>query len=223
MDDITTTTAARLRIRSALLFARVSQVPASLEMRAQELDSLIHDAQAREHRRAAFNARDASCYRLGSAFEPQGGLDLDPVALTGWLALGVTGILLLNRIILATPSDPSTVNHLKTLFRSPAGLGIRAWGVWSRWCWLKSLYLQETELFLASPAGQDPKAGWRRKAPTAKQTYLIAQICTDLQKDGQTFATRGEAFDWIREQGGNPKFKVEPAKPDLAELAEAFG
>ena len=40
------------------------------ETRVGELEALIHDALAREHRRAAFNWRDAQCYRLGAAFEP---------------------------------------------------------------------------------------------------------------------------------------------------------
>lgn len=91
---------------------------------------------------------------------------------------------------------------------------------WVRWNWLCELYVAETATFLESPAGRDPKARWRGKAPTAEQTYIAAQICLDLQLEPRSFATRGEAFDWIQEQGGNPRFWVEPSKPGIADMAE---
>ncbi|WP_174279458.1 hypothetical protein [Sphingomonas bacterium] len=215
----THTIADQLRTQASLLYAFALQADPVLEHRAAELEKLIHDAQAREHRRAAFNARDASCYRLGSAFEPTGGLDLDPVAVAGLMALGATGLLLLVRVALASP-DASLAEHLRALFRSRAGRAIRAWGVWSRWHWLRALYLHQTEVFLNSPSGRDPKARWRAKPPTAEQTYLVTQISLDLQLQPRSFATRGEAFDWIQAAGGNPRFRTEAGKPDLSEVAE---
>lgn len=209
----------QLRTQASILYAFASQADPVLSRRSAELDALIHDAQAREHRRAAFNARDAHCYRLGAAFEPAGGLDLDPVALTGLLALGATGLLLLLRVTLRDPSA-DLVEQLQALFRSKAGLAIREWGVWTRRQWLRALYLKETQLFLQSRAGRDPQARWRRKFPTAEQTYIVAQICLDLQLQTPSLATRGEAFDWIGAKGGNPRFWIEPCKPDLANVAE---
>ena len=211
----------QLRQSGAILLAIASQASTAGAVRAAELDALIHDAQAREHRRAAFNARDASCYRLGSAFEPTGGLDLDPVALAGLLALGATGLLLLVRVALAMP-EASLAGQMAALFRSQAGDAIRAWGVWSRWHWLRALHIEETETFLRSQAGRDPKAAWRRKPPTVNQTYLIEQICLDLQVELPRFRTRGEAFNWIEEMGGNPRYLSEPGRPDLAEIAAVF-
>ncbi len=205
----------QLRTAAALLYAQVLKDDSPYAIRAGELASLIHDAEAREHRRAAFNARDAACYRLGSAFEPGDGLGLDPVALAGWLALGDTGLLLLLRQALAAPGQSLSVS-LAGLFDSPAGHGIRAWGVWARWHWLKALYIAETEEFLASPAAKRP--GWKTLPPKATQTHLIAAICADLQKEVQHFATRGTAFEWILAQGGNPRFNVAPPKPDLSDF-----
>lgn len=210
-----------LRTRAALLMRLSRQSAADFEPRLGELTALIHNAEAREHRRAAFNARDASCYRLGSSFEPAGGLDLDPVALTGWLALGSTGVLLLVRVALANP-QASLPDQLTTLFRSPAGRGIHKWGIWIRWVWLKNLYQNEVEAFLLSPNGQNKNAAWRRKPASARQGYLIAEICGLLQKEPQVFATRGEAFDWILAQNGNPKFRVEPDRASLDDLLEAI-
>ena len=208
----------RLRQQASLLYAHAQQAQAQVRWRSETLDALIHDAQAREHRRAAFNARDASCYRLGAAFEPTDGPHLDPLALAGFLALGTTGLLFLVRTALGLP-NASVSEQLAALFRSPAGDGIRAWGIWSRWCWLRALYVDQTQTFLASPAGQDPAARWRRNAPTAEQTYLIAEICFDLGLIAPSFLDRGAAFDWIEAQGGNTRFKSEPARPSLDDLA----
>lgn len=207
----------QLRTAAARLYGQVLKGNPAYATRAGELDALIHDAEAREHRRAAFNARDAACYRLGSAFEPGDGLSLDPVAVAGWLALGDTGLLLLLRQALANPGQ-SIAATLDELFGSAVGRDIRAWGVWARWHWLKALYLAETEGFLASPAAR--RRGWKSLPPKSTQTYLIAAICADLQKEVQQFATRGAAFEWILAQGGNPRFNVEPAKPDLSSFAD---
>lgn len=217
--DHTTTYNDRLRAQAAQVFALAKAAKRNTEARNAEIDALIHDAAAREHRRAAFNARDASCYRLGAAFEPAGALDLDPVAMSGWLDLDAVGLLLLVQVGLAMP-EASVAEQLRALFRSAAGREIRAWGVWIRWQWLKALYLQEVEAFLASPSGRDPKAPWRPKPPKAKQTYIAAEIGLLLEITPPTFATREAAFDWIRSHDGNPRFTTEPARPDLTTLTD---
>lgn len=220
MSDASTITD-RLRQHATLLYADAHHARAQVHRRGEALDALIHDAQAREHRRAAFNFRDASCYRIGAAFEPTGGLHLDPVALTGFLALGTTGLLLLVRTAVGLP-DASIAEQLAALFRSEAGDEIRAWGIWSRRCWLRALHIDQTETFLASPAGRNPAAKWRDAKPTAEQTYLIAAVCLDLGLVEPTFRTRGAAFDWIQAQGGNPRYKNKPVRPNLDDLARSL-
>jgi hypothetical protein len=187
------------------------------ETRVGELDALIHDALAREHRRAAFNLRDARCYRLGAAFEPVDGLELDPVAMAGWLASGHAGLAALVGIALKHP-EGNLVDHLRVLFRSDLGQPIRAIGVWTRWHYLKSLYDAEVTQFLSSPAYH--RKAWRSKSPTAHQTYIIAEISLDLEIETPRFSRRGEAFEWILAKAGNPRFQNEPARPDLAALLE---
>jgi hypothetical protein len=206
-----------LQQQAALLLAYASQARLAMSAREEELAALVRDAQRREHRRAKFNERDSSCYRIGAAFEPTNGLDLDPVALSGFLALGTTGLLLLVRAALDHP-EASVSEQLAALFRSEAGAALRAWGSWSRWCWLRALYVAETTTFLASAAGQDPAAKWRRERATAEQGYLAAAICLDLGIAEPRFNDRGSAFDWIMKHGGNPRFQEEPARPDLDAL-----
>ncbi|KKI18929.1 hypothetical protein [Sphingomonas sp. Ag1] len=214
----TQTIADQLRVAAALCFAGLGEAEKRATARSADLDQLIHDTEARDHRRAAFNERDAACYRLGAAFEPSDGLALDPVTLTGFLALNEVGLLLLVRSALASPGG-SLVDALAALFRSTAGREIRDYGTWVRWQWLRELYLEETERFLATPKGSDPKARWRGDPPTHAQTYLVAQICLDLQLAYRTFPTKGEAFEWILERG-NPRFNHEPRRPSLDALAE---
>lgn len=150
--------------------------------------------------------------RLGGAFEPTSGLDLDPVTLTGFLSLGSIALLLLVRQAVDAP-EAAIVDLLAQLFRSPAGRVIRDHGVWVRWNWLRELYVAKTQDFFASRKGCDPKARWRSEKPTVNQIYIAAQICLDLQLEPRTFANRGEAFDWITLKEGNPRFAHEPAKP----------
>jgi len=209
----------QLGCNAAILLAFVNNDVAQFEMRSAALDDLIHDAEAREHRRAAFNRRDAACYRLGSAFEPLGGLDLDPVFLAGWLTAGTTGLLLLTRVAIANNSG-TIVDHLRLLAASPAGRQIREWGVWAQWSWLKDLREAETEGFRRSKNFH--KSGWRQKPPTARQRYCIAKLCEWLQTEQQIFSTRWEALCWIEAQGGNPRFRTAPARPDLTAALEAF-
>lgn len=209
----------QLKIAAATLYSFAVAQTTRVAARMADLELLIHDAEAGEHRRAAFNQRDRLSYRLGGAFEPASGLGLDPVSLSGFLTLGATALLLLVQHAIEQP-ELSIVDLLDRLFRSPPGRVIRDHGVWVRWNWLRALYIAETETFLASKKGRDPKARWRAGKPTVNQTYIAAQICLDLQLEPCSFANRGEAFDWIKLQGGNSRFTREPPKPDLTALAE---
>lgn len=187
--------------------------------RSEELANLIHDAEAREHRRAAHNARDASCYRLGAAFEPTG-FGIDPVFLTGWLATGGYGLLLLARVSLSRP-ELTITDLLKRLQVEAIGRELRHVGVWIRWQWLKALYDNEVEAFRRSAAYA--RGSFRKKPATPRQGYLIAAISEFLEVERPSFPNRGDAFDWIERQGGNPRFANEPPHLSLADLQATFG
>lgn len=198
-----------------LLEGALSRAKTTFHVRTGELQALLHDAESRTFRRAAKNAPDATRYRTGGAFDPVDGPDLDSVALTGWLASGAVGALLLVREAIAHP-DKTIVQLLDGLFDKPIGEAIRAWGVWIRWNWVRELYRRETIDFMTSAAFRRP---WRNKPVSQNQRYLIGQFCLDLQIELRKFANRGQAFDWLLAQGDRPRFRDEPIRPDLEALA----
>lgn len=210
-----------LKITAALLYSSIEQHRSRCETRIADLDLLIREAETREHRRAAYIARDRDAYRLGGAFEPLDGFGLDDIQLTGFLALGTVGVLMLAKEALAHPSF-SIVELLTRLFLSKAGRIIRAHGVYVRWQWLAKLYIAETERFQNSEKGQDPLQTWRSANPTTNQTYLVVEICRFLQIKQPTLADCGAAHDWISRMGGNPRFIEGPPPIDLAALEAAI-
>lgn len=189
----------------------------SNDARIQNLDELIREFETWQHRRAAHSARDRACYRAGAALEPYGGHFLDDVALSGLDHLGAVGLVLLVQIAVQYPGL-SLSGLLAKLFQSTHGVVVRHWGEWSRWHWLRELIHQETVAFLATEKGRDPKARWRNEEVTARQSYLILELARVLEIMAPEFATRGDAFDWIRAEGGNPRFHTPPPAPPLPDF-----
>ncbi len=180
----------------------------------QTLDELVREAETYLHRRAAHGERDRGCYRVGAALEPCGGHLLDDVALSGLDHLGAFGLLLLVQVALANPGQ--TLSELMgILFTSEAGEEIRAWGVWSRGVWLRNLYVEETVNFLLTKKAQDPAQRWRKDKVTARQQHLLRELSRALDINVPGLANRGEAFDWIKANGGNPRFREPPPMPAL--------
>lgn len=209
-----------LRSLCAQLLPRLAVDRVSSAARVQELDDAIRDADAWEHRRAAKLDRDRRCYRIGAALEPQGGLDLDDLFLSGIDQLGAHAILLLAAVALKSPADAYLSDLLRRLSRTPAGRIIRDWGVWARWHWLADLYRDEVIAFERSLKGRDPKASWRRRRPTPRQDYLVTELARYLQLARPEFATSGEAHDWLYKLGGNPRFQQAPELPPLPSVRD---
>lgn len=207
-----TTDSKPLDRRLAELLVATRDLRVSEEAHANLLDEEIREAESWSMRRAARHERDRACYRAGAAFSPSGGPDFDDIALCGMDHLGAHGVLLLAETALRHPELPLSA-LLRHLFQSEAGAAIRAWGVWRRWHWLADFYRAETEAFLASKKGRDPRQRWRREKVTVNQEHLIREISRYLQIVRPTFIDRGAAFDWIRDAGGNPRFRDAPACP----------
>ena len=190
----------------------------SLDLKVGELDEQIRKAEVRAHRRAEHNLRDAKCYRLGASFEPVDALDLEPTTLAGWLASGSAGVLALVQMALRNP-EGGIPDLFAQLFRSQIGGDLRKLGVHARWIHRYQIYQKEVIEFKASPAFH--KQVWRSKPPTANQFYLVEEISLAQQIEKPPLRTRGEAFVFIEEAGGNPAFWCEPEMPNLvAALAE---
>ncbi len=192
----------------------------SNQARAQTLDQLVRESQTWQHRRAAHSERDRGCYRAGAALEPHGGHLLDDVTLSGLDHLGAVGVALLVQVAVEHPGL-SLSELVGQLFRSTHGELVRRWGEWCRWHWLRELVHEETKAFLTTKAGRDPKARWRSASVTARQSYLILELARVLEIMAPEFQTRGEAFDWIYGQGGNPRFQTPPPTPPLPSFGVA--
>lgn len=189
-------------------------------VRMQKLEDVQREAAMWAHRRAAKHHRDRCCYRLGAAFEPEGGLALDDVFVSGVDLLGAHGLVLLAAEALRAPEGTSVSELMMRLSKTAAGKTVRAWGVWSRFTWLRNLYHDEVEAFENSPAGRDPKRSWRKEPATANQTYLTMELARALQVAVPEHANRGAAHDWLLAQGGNPRFQVHPDLPQLPSPAD---
>lgn len=186
--------------------------------REEELEELIREAETSIHRRAVRSERDRGCYRVGAAFEPTKGHLLDDIFLTGVDHLGSIGVALLAETALAHPGE-SLSGLLRMLSETEQGARVRDWGVWGRGTWNRQLYLWETEGFFETKKGSDPKQKWRADTVTRRQLYLIGEICRCLVVLEPKPANRGEAYEWIKVNGGNPRFSSPPPVPALPKLA----
>jgi len=211
----------RLIDAATLLAGVLDGVSASNTSHIEDLTDAIREAETYLHRRAAYNLRDRACYRTGSALEPNGGHLLDDIALAGFDHLGAFGLLLLTNVAKHHPRE-SFSGLLQILFDSEVGACIRAWGSWSRLTWLRQLYINETVTFLSSKKGSDPAQRWRRDNVTLNQKHLIREIARILGIAAPQFKKRGTAFEWLKEQGGNPRFGTPPPMPALPKLPEHF-
>lgn len=215
LDDLANTPAlSGLDIAARRLLTRLQTLRETTGRRQAHLDDLIRDAETWLHRRAAWNNRDRALYRTGAAFEPTGGHLLDDVQLSGLDALGARGVLLLAEVAANHPGLPLS-GIISILFASPHGPLITQWGRWSRFHWLSALHRAETEEFLQTKAGRDPKAAWRTRPVTKRQAFLAQEMVRALNVPPPEFRNRGEAFDWIYRQGGNPRFWEPPPAPEL--------
>lgn len=201
-----------LQNAAARLSTRLHAITVSAKARQATLDDLIRDAETWLQRRAAWNVRDKALYRTGAAFEPSGGHLLNDIQLSGLDALGAHGVLMLADTAAQHPTLALS-ELMAVLFASPHGPLIAEWGRWSRLHWLAALHNEETEAFLQTRAGSDPKAPWRTRQPTRRQAFLAEEMARALEVDVPAFADRGEAFDWIRREGGNPRFWKLPPVP----------
>lgn len=215
--DQCSATAEKLNAAAATLYVALASHERKTATHCSSLEKVLHDARAHVRRRAAFNLIDRKKYALGGAFELAGNLELDPIFLAGFLSHGALGVLLLTSVLSKSPSL-TFVEALAVLSDSEAGESLRDEGVWQSWNRLAEIYRKETEEFQRSREGRDPSQKWRSKKPSCNQTYIIAQICDLLQLEVRQFATRGEAFDWIRDRQGNPRFNKAPLRPDLSGL-----
>ena len=187
------------------LLAKLKVESTACHARVRQLEEAIQEAETWSSRRAARQARDRACYRLGAALEPTGGLAVDDVFLSGLDLLGGHGVALLAAAAASAPEGASLSELMLRLAWTDAGKVIRAWGVWSRFTWLRDLYRTAVLAFENSVAGRNPLGSWRRDPPTARQAYLAVELARFLQVAKPELANKGEAHDWLHNNGGKPR------------------
>lgn len=200
--------------------SRAQSLAASLQQRSAEYDrrlSQIDDELGELNRLAAAAGKrrgdkktgsdDTQKYRLGSIFSVLSSRfsELDDLALVGLLANARYAIALL-QVAVVEDSD-SLVEIFDQLLSNPhLARKFRDQGARLRWEWNRALYVSEVESFAQSKAAQNPKAPWRRKPPTRGQIYLISEAVRAFDLDPPNLRSRGEAYEWLRKTGGNPRF-----------------
>lgn len=151
-------------------------------------------------------SRDNLVYYLGFAFEVNRALDLDSLAFAGLLSLPSE---IFSGLLQGKKASARLVDTFRdVLSHRVVNEWARAKGAWLQWKRLEAIYRSEVEDFRNSDAFHRP--GWRRKTITRNQYYLIGEIHRILGIAVPPLATRGQAYDVIALNGGNPRFLTEP-------------
>ena len=192
------------------LATRFEQELAEVNAELQELERLAAaKGKRRGDRRKGGN--DTQKYRLGSIFWilTDDFEEIDDLALLGLLASGAETLQLLSEF-----SRADDENLLQPIMRIMADKdlysSLRQQGGLLRWEKSRALYITEVEKFATSAAARNPNGRWRRKTPSRKQIYLIAEIVRCFNFALPEICTRGEAFEWLYAVGGNPRFANPP-------------
>lgn len=171
-------------------------------------------------------------YRAGAAFEVAGATDIDDYFLLGALVSPEVLSWLLKAAqhrLLADPvgADISLISLLRAVFQHR---GRRRYlinlGAWMRFQWDNSAYasaVAEFEQGLASEGGK-----WRSRPVTAKQRYLMDEIMRAYVAVNEPVADpdvnhRGDAYDWIKQHRGNPRFWNQPAPAEPSHFNDEEG
>ncbi|NIJ22067.1 hypothetical protein FHS95_003778 [Sphingomonas naasensis] len=185
-----------------------SAIQHELGVMAETLPELRRQARAEPQRRK----RDASRYALGGALTILGLEHLDPIALTGLFGNPARMLTWLGDARSAL-GDAPLVELIGAVFEDDARFEwCRKWGVHIGWLHGKVLYdATVTSFVISGRAG--PKERWRRAEITEDQESLILRICLYERIDVPVLANRGEAFEWIHANGGNPTWWAPPTIP----------
>lgn len=178
----------------------------------QSLSELRRQARARPQRRGGEGSADAEKYKLGSVLVQLGFTGADDLALLGLLASGDRALQWLCETRLERGALPFA-ELVSAVVSKPGRLGwCREWGNYHWRLHNKRAYDAAVTSFIETgPTGA--KEGWRKHDASDDQIALIAKLCDLLNEPQPKRMTKGEAFEWIYERGGNPAHWHEPAEP----------
>ena len=189
------------------------QVSADLQIVEDKLPELRRIAAAQQYRRGGAGSRDALKYELGSVMVMVGleqvgskallGLMAHPTLMIRWTAEAMlrTGAASFGELVVQVLGDPRRLTFCEQ------------WGRILGWRYRKPLYDAGVTSFVNS-GRTGPHEPWRKKDVTDDQERLVNALVDLLDQSRPHLATRGEAFDWIYERGGNPEYWCEPELPE---------
>lgn len=188
------------------------QVSADIQIVEDKLPELRRIAAAKQHRRGGAGTRDAAKYELGSVLVMVGLEEVNSKALLGLVAHPALMIRWMGGAMLATELTffGELIAHI---LADPRRLAFcQQWGRILGWRYRKPLYDAGVTSFVNS-GRTGPHEPWRKKDITDDQDRLINALVELLDQPRPDLMTRGEAFDWIYERGGNPEYWCEPELP----------
>lgn len=199
----------------ALLAGIEAAIDTDLARTRESLGELRRLHEASEKRRGGPGSRDADKYALGSVLamivfgsadgDALLGLFWNPDLMLRWFAEA--------RVALG-PSSFRDLYDAAITARPDRQEWLKRWGVCIRFERNHALYMAGFQSFFDSGKADDPDQSWRRKPVSADQRRLIALICDLRDLPLPTMTNRGEAFEWICNEGGNPRFWAPPEQPE---------
>ncbi|NNM76508.1 hypothetical protein HJG53_06275 [Sphingomonas sp. ID1715] len=200
---------ASLLDRLTLLERSASSELAIIEERLPELR---RQAKARSKRRRGPGSPDAEKYKLGSILALLGFRGIDDLVLLGLLASGDRGLQWLAEARVEQ-GPMSFADLVRTAIADEKRADwCRAWGEYRWKAYKRPIYDAAVTSFLESGRTGEAEA-WRSRDITDDQADIIQDICEAADVPLPDLNTRGEAFEWIREKGGNPAYWDEPEQP----------
>lgn len=198
------------------LLARLGEIEAVIVSRqtiAQaKLGELKRQARARPRRRGGAGSHETSKYAIGGAVLMLTGT-IDATTFAGFLAQ--TDMMLEWMVEARLAHGPLGFGALVAIIFADARKAdwCRRWGALIEWHHRKALYDASVTSFITS--GRDgPGEQWRRDEVTDDQVDLVKTLCTILDEPHPMLADKGEAYEWIRERGGNPAYWTPPPHPN---------
>lgn len=140
---------------------------------------------------------------LGSVLTARGLIAGDARPFDGLLSIPAGQVIELLQHL--TDGQPVTFDHAIRKFIDDRRVQFEGRGRFVEWRRACRKYRGRHDRFLAM-LDVDVARRWRSLSPTSQQTRLIQRHC-DLRNEAfPALATRGEAYDWLAEKGGNPSF-----------------
>lgn len=176
------------------------------------LSELRRQARALPERRGGPGSRDARKYALGSVLAMLALADADDTALLGLFAHPPLMLRWMSRELVRAPGAGFGALIEAVLADEHRRGWCAQWGRILQWRYRKPLYDAAVQSFIDSGrTGLDEP--WRAHDITQDQHSLILTLADLRGEPIPDIRTRGEAFEWIRERGGNPTYWAEPALP----------